>query len=317
MTLFKNGARYLGIGPWLKENFNMRISKVSIDGGFTCPNRDGTCGTGGCIFCSGTGSGDFSGTRILQNNISTSQPASIRAQMDAQTEVLKRKWHDFKCIAYFQNFTNTYAPVEILRKKYLEALSHPDCVGIAIATRPDCLEDDVIELLDELNRKTFLWVELGLQTSDDTTAKLINRGYPLSTYDSAVKKLSSHGIRVVTHLIAGLPGESEKDFLRSVQHVTSGGIFGIKLQLLHVIKNTVLADMWNSNEFKTLTRDEYISAVADALEIIPPEVTIHRLTGDAPSDILLSPLWSKDKMSVLNGIRHELKLRSSYQGCKL
>ncbi len=337
MTLFENGARYLGIGPWLKKNFDMRISKVSIDGGFTCPNRDGTCGTGGCIFCSETGSGDFSGTRIIQNNSSDinigynlqnthdkyekhlklRQTASIRTQMDVQISALKRKWTDFKCIAYFQNYTNTYASVEILKRKYLEALSHPDCIGIAIATRPDCLEDDVMELLDELNRKTFLWVELGLQSSNEMTARLINRGYPLSTYDLAVKKLNSLGIRIVTHLIAGLPTESKDDFLKSVRHVTSGDIFGIKLQLLHVIRNTVLADMWNSNQFKTLERHEYISAIADALEIIPPNVTIHRLTGDAPANDLLSPLWSTDKMSILNGIRHELKIRSSYQGSRL
>ncbi len=362
--MFKNGAYYNGIGPWLKERFGMRISKVSIDGGFTCPNRDGTAGTGGCIFCSELGSGDFAGMRIktgatdlsnptpdflnttavsssLSSETPETQSASIMScaplrrappvaeQIDAQICALQNKWKDFRCIAYFQNFTNTYAPVSVLREKYEEALRHPRCIGLAVATRPDCLNDDVLDYLSELNRRTFLWIELGLQTSHPTTARYIRRGYPLSVYDEAVKKLTARGIRIVTHLIAGLPGESKDIFLNSVRHVVSENIFGIKLQLLHIMKHTDLAAQWQEQKRKTgesfpaapiirpLEKEEYISMIADALEIIPADVTIHRLTGDAPKETLLAPLWSRDKKSVLNGINMELKRRSSCQGGKI
>lgn len=349
--MFKNGAHYNGVGPWLKERFGMRISKVSIDGGFTCPNRDGTLGTGGCTFCSESGSGDFAGTRIqtdllhiedtkslcvkfhnASRTVSSSSTRfplrnvpSVTAQINAQVSALHKKWNDFQCIAYFQNFTNTYAPVSILREKYEEALAHPLCVGLAVATRPDCLGDDILDYLAELNDRTFLWVELGLQTAHESSALSIRRGYPLSVYDEAVDRLASRGIRVVTHLIAGLPGESREMFLDSVRHVISQNIFGIKLQLLHIMKNTVLAAQWQRERdfpldsplsIQPLEKEEYISMIADALEIIPAHITIHRLTGDAPKETLLAPLWSRDKKSVLNGINMELKRRSSYQGSR-
>lgn len=346
--MFKNGAYYNGIGPYLKEYFSCRIVKTSIDAGFTCPNRDGTLGTGGCIFCSETGSGDFTGINPLSPaeknrysktshlNISDiiydTQPhhnaikntmritLPITEQIDAQIFAMKRKWKEFKCIAYFQNYTNTYAPLEILRSKYEQALSHPDCIGIAIATRPDCMNDRIINYLAELNRRTFLWIELGLQTSNDHTADFINRAYPLTVYDDTVNKLLSHNIRVVTHLIFGLPGENKTDMLNSVRHVCRKNIFGIKLQLLHIIKRTKLAEMYLSNispmPVLPLEKNEYISLIADALEIIPENITIHRLTGDAPKNTLIAPVWSADKKSVLNGINMELKKRGSLQGCR-
>lgn len=361
--MFKDGARYHGIGPLLKEQFGGRVVKVPIDGGFTCPNRDGTLGTGGCTFCSERGSGDFTASRTI----------SITQQIDAQIRLLSEKWGDFRCIAYFQNFTNTYAPLDTLRQKYEEALSHPKCAGLAIATRPDCLPPDVLDYLQELNRKTFLWIELGLQTGNDRTAAAFHRGYPGRVYDDSVDRLTARHLRVVTHLIAGLPGETEADFLASVRHVCRQPVYGIKLQLLHIMKGTPLGQQYlrqirdlsrhpesrkpadpktppdsptardaaitpaESRNFSTscgrnggrtepeaglstpitpLTREEYVTWIADALEIIPPEITIHRLTGDAPEDLLLAPLWSRDKKRVLNEIRRELKVRGSIQGCR-
>ena len=357
--MFKNGAYYNGIGPYLKERFGTRAAKVSIDGGFTCPNRDGTAGTGGCIFCSETGSGDFAGMRILKSQsppkaggfdvpAQSSQKTVLRPvppvteQMDVQIGILRKKWPDFRCIAYFQNFTNTYAPVPLLKERFEEALLHPLCVGLAVATRPDCLGPEVIDYLTDLNDRTFLWVELGLQTSDEASARHIRRGYPFSVYEEAVTQLTARGIRVVTHLIAGLPGEDRSIFLSSVRRTVSDDIFGIKLQLLHLMENTDLGRLWQKQQrssssdsradnsvhspkevqrespsfpqIRPLERDEYISWIADALEIIPPQITIHRLTGDAPKDTLLSPLWSRDKKSVLNGINMELKKRGSCQG---
>ena len=333
--MFENGARYNSIGPWLKNFFGERTAKVSVDGGFTCPNRDGTLGYGGCIFCSELGSGDFSGAGILPQAVSalsgpqtqSRQLFPIGKQIDIQIGALRRKWGSFRCIAYFQNFTNTYAPVDVLKEKYEEALSHPMCSGIAIATRPDCLGEEIVSLLSELNRQTFLWVELGLQTSDEETAVRIRRGYPLSVYDDAVSRLTAENIRVVTHLIAGLPGEDEETFLRSVRHTASGGIFGIKLQLLHILRHTALGAQWLSQaenggtmkenfSIRPLEKEEYIRWISDALEQIPEEITIHRLTGDAPKPLLLAPRWSLDKRSVLNGINQELKRRDSFQGIR-
>ncbi|MCI8283830.1 MAG: TIGR01212 family radical SAM protein [Firmicutes bacterium] len=342
--MFKNGAYYNGIGPYLKEYFSYRIVKTSIDAGFTCPNRDGSLNVGGCIFCSEAGSGEFTGANSLtsaekhrhfksaySNNAYPQQllystqtfpriTAPITEQIDAQILTMKRKWKNFKCIAYFQNYTNTYAPLETLRDKYEQALAHPDCIGIAIATRPDCITDEILNYLAELNRRTFLWIELGLQTSNNRTADFINRAYPLTIYDNIVKKLLSHKIRVVTHLIFGLPGENKTDMLNSVRHVCQKDIFGIKLQLLHIIKGTKLAEMYLTNTcslpIRPLEKTEYVSLIADALEIIPENITIHRLTGDAPKNTLIAPMWSTDKKSVLNNINMELKKRGSLQGCR-
>ncbi|MGN1350939.1 MAG: TIGR01212 family radical SAM protein [Anaerovoracaceae bacterium] len=310
--MFKDGARYNGIGPWLKESFGQRIVKLSIDGGFTCPNRDGTLSSEGCIFCSERGSGDFAGDRS----------ASITEQMDAQIRILSGKWKEFRCLAYFQNYTNTYAPAAVLREKYEEALRHPLCCGLAIATRPDCISPEVLQLLSELNQKTFLWVELGLQTARDDTARAINRCCSTAVYDDTVRRLTGAGIRVVTHIIFGLPGETPQDMLQTVQHVCSAPIFGIKLHLLHIMKGTALGHAFlHPAPFQPpfavpMEKETYIKTAADALELIPPEITIHRLTGDAPRQLLLAPLWSLDKKSVLNEIRRELKKRGTCQGSR-
>jgi radical SAM protein (TIGR01212 family) len=274
------------------------VIKLSLDAGFTCPNRDGTKGTGGCIFCSAEGSGDFA------------------SDIPGQIRLLSKKWPSGKYIAYFQSHTNTYAPVEVLREKYYQALDYPDVVGIAIATRPDCLSPEVLELLSELNQKTFLWVELGLQTIHEDTALLINRCYPLSAFDHAVDELSSLHIKTVVHLILGLPGEAREDMMESVRYVCGKDIFGIKLHLMNVLKDTRLADFY-PDRIHIPKKEEYIKLVVDALEIIPKYITIHRVTADAPRHLLIAPEWGYEKRSILNGIQREFRERGSYQGKRL
>jgi len=291
--------RINSIGEYLKAQFGKKIVKLSLEGGFTCPNRDGSKGTGGCIFCSADGSGDFAGT------------------IDDQIKLLSPKWPDAKYIAYFQSHTNTYAPVDVLREKFYAALEgHENIVGIAIATRPDCLSEEVYQLLDELNKKTFLWVELGLQTAHDGTADLINRCYPLSVYDTAMERLNALNIKVVTHLILGLPGETKEQMLDSVKYVCGKNIFGIKLHLLNVIRGSQMEHLYPDYiPFESI--EEYVDLVVDALELIPQEVTIHRMTADAPRSILIAPEWSFRKRTILNGIQKRLVERNTYQGAKL
>ena len=285
------------ISDYLKTVFGQKTVKLSIDGGFTCPNRDGTKGTGGCLFCSEGGGGDFAST------------------IEDQIRLLSEKWPDAKYLAYFQNHTNTYAPTEVLRAKYEAALRHPLISGIAIATRPDCLSGQVLDLLSEINEKHFLWVELGLQTIHQSTADLINRCYDLSVYDAAIKALRDRGIRVVVHLILGLPGETRQDMIDSVKYVCQSGAWGLKLHLLNVVKGSRMeADYSDYNSFPSL--ESYVDFVCDLLEIIPPEVVIHRMTGDAPRKILITPQWSYRKRTILNGIYAELHRRGSRQGCK-
>lgn len=286
------------IGNYLKNKFGCKVIKLSLDAGFTCPNRDGTKGIGGCIFCSADGSGDFA------------------SDIPGQIRLLSKKWPSGKYIAYFQSHTNTYAPVEVLREKYYQALEYPDVVGVAIATRPDCLSPEIMELLSELNQKTFLWVELGLQTMHENTAVLINRCYPLSVFHQAAAALSQLQIKTVVHLILGLPGETREDMLESVRYVCNQDIFGVKLHLMNVLKNTRLAEFY-PDRIHIPKKEEYISLVVDALEIIPQHITIHRVTADAPRHLLIAPDWGYEKRSVLNGINKEFKLRGSYQGIRL
>ncbi len=289
---------YNAIGPWLKERFGERVVKLSLDGGFTCPNRDGRCGIGGCIFCPDDGSGAFAGT------------------IPQQISLLSRKWPDAtKFLAYFQNHTNTYAPPERLRALWDEALAHPGVVGLAVATRPDCLPPEVLDLLEEYNEKTFLWIELGLQTAREDTARFINRCYENRVYEEAVLALSERQIRYVTHLILGLPRESKEDMLASAAYVSSYYPFGIKLHMLHVMRDTALARFY-PGEFSLPGRDAYIDTVVDILERLPADITVHRLTGDAPKAALLAPLWTSDKHAVLNGIQQCFKARGTYQGAK-
>ena len=302
--------KYLSLNEYLKTKFGCKVYKIAIDGGFTCPNRDGTLGTNGCIFCSGFGSGDFASDRNL----------SITEQIERAKEKVSSKISNGKYIAYFQAFTNTYAPVNELRNKFSEAINHPDVVAVSIGTRPDCLPEDVLELLSELNRIKPIWIELGLQTIHEKTADFIRRGYDLSIYDKAVYELKHRGLYVVTHVILGLPGESEKDVLKTVEYVCKNTTYchgdnvlscqidGIKLQLLHIIKGTDLELFYNdkSNNFECMDMDTYVDLIRKCVNIIPSNIAIHRLTGDGDKKTLVAPLWSGDKKRVLNAINKAL-----------
>ena len=292
------------LNDFLKEKFNEKIYKVSLDGGFTCPNRDGKVSRGGCIFCSENGSGDFTATKLK----------SIHAQIEEQIDLVSKKYKGDKYIAYFQNFTNTYAEVSYLRKIYEEALSHEKIVGLAIATRPDCLEDDVLELLAELNKKTFLWVELGLQTLNDDVAKYFNRAYETEIYKEASEKLNKLNIKFVTHIIIGLPKEENDDYLKTAIFAQNCGTWGIKLHLMYVVKNTPLEKLYLNGDLKVNTKEEYVEKVVNVLENISSEIVVHRLTGDGDRETLVAPLWSIKKIDVLNSIHKELKRRNTYQG---
>lgn len=289
--------KYYSLNNYLRNTFGDKVYKLSLDGGFTCPNRDGTIDTRGCIFCSEGGSGDFAESSLL----------SITEQIEQGKKRVENKIKSDKYIAYFQAFTNTYAPVEILRKKFFEAIRHKDIVALSIATRPDCLDDNILSLLDKLNKIKPVFVELGLQTIHEKSAEYIRRGYPLSVYDEAVKKLKSISINIVVHVILGLPNESKTDMLETVSYVCKSGIDGIKLQLLHILKNTDLADEYYRGNVKTLELDEYIDIIKACVEIIPSDIVIHRLTGDGAKKDLIAPLWSADKKNVLNKINKALQ----------
>lgn len=289
--------KYYSLNNYLRNTFGDKVYKLSLDGGFTCPNRDGTIDTRGCIFCSEGGSGDFAESSLL----------SITEQIEQGKKRVENKIKSGKYIAYFQAFTNTYAPVEILRQKFFEAIRHKDIVALSIATRPDCLDDNILSLLDELNKIKPVFVELGLQTIHEKSAEYIRRGYPLSVYDEAVKKLKSISINIVVHVILGLPNESKTDMLETVSYVCKSGIDGIKLQLLHILKNTDLADEYYRGNVKTLELDEYIDIIKACVEIIPSDIVIHRLTGDGAKKDLIAPLWSADKKNVLNKLNKALQ----------
>lgn len=288
---------YLSFNKYLKNKFGQKVYKISLDGGFTCPNRDGKTGTLGCIFCSKGGSGDFAESREM----------TITEQIESGKKKVEKKIKSGKYIAYFQAFTNTYAPVEMLRQKYEEAINHPDIVALSIATRPDCLGDDVLRLLDEMNKIKPVFVELGLQTIHPKTAKYIRRGFDLNVYDKAVRDLKEIGVNVVVHVILGLPNESENDMLETVKYVCESGANGIKLQLLHVIDGTDLAKDYEKGLFKTLEFDEYVNLIVKCVKIIPKDIVIHRLTGDGAKKDLIAPLWSADKKRVLNAINKALR----------
>lgn len=297
---------YNSLNSYLKNKFGSKVVKLSLDGGFTCPNRDGTLSTQGCIFCSDNGSGDFAGQRCL----------SITQQVQQQKQRISKKWPNAKYIAYFQAFTNTYAPINVLQAKYTEAIEQDNVVGLAIATRPDCLGDDVIGLLKEFNKKTYVWVELGLQTSNEKTAAFINRQYKNIVFEDAVTRLHSAGIHVVVHLIYGLPNETQEDMLNSVKYTCSFHVQGIKLQLLHVLQNTHLGALFQKEPFHILTKDEYLSLICASLEYIPPEVVIHRLTGDGAKSSLIAPQWSSNKKDVLNSLNKLIVEKNIRQGAK-
>lgn len=296
--------RYYSLNYFLRKKFGEKVFKISLDAGFSCPNRDGKISSTGCIFCSERGSGDFAGDRTF----------SITEQFENIKQIMNNKWKSGKYIAYFQAYTNTYGKVADLKKKYDEALRQEDVVALAIATRPDCLDEDILELLESYSRKTYLWVELGLQTSSDKTAEIINRGYKLGVFEKAVKDLRSRGIDVVVHTILGLPGESREDMLNTIDYVAHSDIQGIKLHLLHLMKNTPLVESYNNGGFEFLNREEYIDIVCEAITKLPNNIVIHRLTGDAPRNLLVGPMYSLKKWELLNDIDKRLKNEHLYQG---
>lgn len=299
-----NGKRYHSFNYYLRNKFNEKVYKIALDGGFTCPNRDGKAGVGGCTFCSSRGSGDFAGSRKLD----------IRRQFEDRREMMEKKWHSQKLIAYFQAYTNTYAPVEELREKYYEALNQENVVAISIATRPDCIDDDVLDLLTEINEKTYLIVELGLQTVNDEVARNFNRGYDFEVFDNTLKRLLARNIEVVVHSIFGLPGESEEDMMKTVDYIAHSGAKGIKFHLLHLMEKTKMAEQYRNGEFKLLEQDEYIDLICKAVSRIPEDMVVHRLTGDAPRELLIGPMWSLKKWEVLNAIDKALVDNDIWQG---
>lgn len=290
------------VNEYCKKQFGEKLYKISLNGGMSCPNRDGKLDVRGCIFCSAGGSGDFAPDRSIP--------------LDEQIEYAKRrvssKYKGTHYIAYFQAYTNTYAPVEKLRALFMPVIKREDIAVLSIATRPDCLSDEVLDLLRELNDIKPVWVELGLQTIHEKTADYIRRGYSLPVYDKAIRDLEAIGIHTITHLILGLPGETKEDMLQSVRYVSDCGSQGIKLQLLHVLKGTDLASDYEKGLFRTLLFDEYIDLLADCVRLLPKDMIVHRLTGDGPKNLLIAPMWSADKKRVMNAIHQRLKEEGLY-----
>ncbi|WP_093430294.1 TIGR01212 family radical SAM protein [Paraclostridium bifermentans] len=309
MTNFKyafDNKRYHTWNYYLRSNFGEKVFKVSINAGFSCPNIDGTVAYGGCTYCSKQGSGDFAGN---PND-------NLIKQFEDIKEMMHKKWHNAKYIGYFQAFTNTHAPVSVLKEKYETILNLDDVIGLSISTRPDCLPDDVLEYLSELNKKTNLWVELGLQTIHDETSKIINRGHDYNTFLEGVEKLKKHNIKTVVHIINGLPGEDYNMMMETAKAVADLGVHGIKIHLLHVLKETPMENMLKKGMFNLMEKDDYINLVCDQLEVIPPEMVVHRLTGDGKRDEIVGPMWSLKKWEVLNAIDDTMRERDSYQGIK-
>ncbi|MBR6666296.1 MAG: TIGR01212 family radical SAM protein [Lachnospiraceae bacterium] len=301
-----HGKPYYSLDAYLKNRYGHKCYKIAINAGMTCPNRDGTLDTRGCIFCSAGGSGDFAATGD-----------SITTQLEQGKRLFGDKNIGEHYIAYFQAYTNTYAPVGYLRHIYTEALSHPEVCGISIATRPDCLGNEVLNLLEELQDAfpdKFLWIELGLQTIHEETASYIRRGYPLSCFEEAVKGLAARNIPYIVHVILGLPGETPNMIYRTIQYLNHLHPFGIKLQLLHILEGTDLADEYRAAKIRTYDKEEYLDILIKCLEYLSSDIIVHRLTGDGPKDILLAPRWSLNKRDVLNSLHQQMKLTNAYQG---
>ncbi|MBQ8278358.1 MAG: TIGR01212 family radical SAM protein [Roseburia sp.] len=299
-----NDKRYHSLDYHFKTTFGEKVYRLSLNGGMSCPNRDGHLSTGGCIFCSAGGSGDFAASPAL----------SVTEQIEHAKLRVAGKTKCTKYIAYFQAYTNTYAPVDYLRQIFTEAIHHPDIVALSIATRCDCLPEDVLNLLEELNEIKPVWVELGLQTIHARTLEFIRSGFTLAQFDEAVFHLHERGIEVITHLILGMPGETKDDMLASLSHISRLPISGLKLQLLHVLRDTELATIYEKEPFWTFTLEEYCDFIVNCIELLPPEIVLHRLTGDGPRKLLIAPLWSTDKKRVLNTITKRLKERDTWQG---
>lgn len=295
---------YYSLSYYFKQTFGEKVYKISLNGGMTCPNRDGTVGDRGCIFCSEGGSGDFSANPCL----------SIREQIEEGKKLVSKKFAGSKYIAYFQAYTNTYAPVAYLEEIYSQALQHPDIIALSIATRPDCINTEVINLLKKLKKEKPIWIELGLQTIHEKSASFIRRGYPLSRFEKAVSLLKESGLPVIVHTIIGLPGEEKTHILETMDYLSACHVDGIKLQLLHILKKTDLALYYEKEHFHVLTLEEYCDIVISCLEHLPQDMVIHRITGDAPKDLLIAPLWSLDKKKVLNTIHRKMSAYNTWQG---
>ena len=309
MNMFENtldNKRYYTLNYFYKKTFNSKVFKVSLNAGFTCPNKDGSKGVGGCIYCSPSGSGDFAGN--IKDN--------LVKQFNEVRDIMLKKWPDAKYIAYFQANSNTYAPVEELKEKQESVINLPGVIGLSIATRPDCFNEEIYDYLEELNKKTFLTVELGLQTIHEKTNKLINRGHSLKEFEDCYKELKKRNIKVIVHIINGLPGETKNDMLETVKYLNKLKIDGIKIHMLHITKHTKLADMYESKPFHVLTKDEYIDIVVDELELLNKDIVIARITGDPVKDDLIEPTWLLKKFVVLNDIDKEMVKRNTYQGIK-
>jgi radical SAM protein (TIGR01212 family) len=303
-----DNKRYHSLDYELKKRFGQKIYKLSLNGGMSCPNRDGSIDSRGCIFCSEGGSGDFAADPTL----------SITEQIEASKSLIASKLRDpsgAKYIAYFQAFTNTYAPISYLSSIFSEAINHPDIVVLSIATRPDCLDEKVLHLLWELNQIKPVWIELGLQTMHEHTADFIRRGYPLSVFEDKVYQLNKLGLEVIVHTILGLPNESKDDMFKTIDYICALPIQGIKLQLLHILKGTDLGTMYEDGlSLENLSLEDYVNLVISCLERIPEIMVIHRITGDGPKKLLLAPLWSTNKKLVLNSIHSQMKELRTYQG---
>ena len=291
---------YNNLASYLKSRYGTRVSKICIDGGFSCPNRDGTCGTGGCIYCGGRGAGEHIDPTL-----------SIREQVREQ---LARGSADSRYIAYFQNFTNTYATVDVLKERYDSALTDDRIIILAIGTRPDCMNDEIAELIASYKNRVDVWVELGLQTASDATADVINRGYKTEVYRRATEVLISHGIPFVTHMIIGLPNEKTDEIDATVDEINRSGSWGVKIHSIYVMEGTGLADMYRSGEYTPLSLDEYVDLAARSIARLRPDMTVHRITGDCPDGLLVAPEWNRDKNKIIDLIRKKLEKENLHQG---
>ena len=311
-----NGKPYHSLDYEMKRRFGTKVYKIALEGGMTCPNRDGTIGTGGCIFCSAGGSGDFA---IPLQGAAGMTEESVHRQIDLAISRISRKMGSSPgaYIAYFQSYTNTYAPVSYLRQLFTAAILHPEIRVLSIATRPDCLPEEVLDLLEELNQIKPVWIELGLQTIHPDTARLIRRGYELDCFTDAKNRLRRRGLEVIVHVILGLPGEDRTQMLETVSWLGSNDIQGIKLQLLHILKGTDLALLYEQTPFPVMSMEEYLDLVIDCVSLLPPEIVIHRITGDGPKNLLIAPLWSANKRLVLNTLTRRFQERGITQGCHI
>lgn len=291
--------RYYSLNQYFKNKYGEKVGKLSLDGGFSCPNRDGSLSTAGCIFCSEKGSGDFTNSNL-----------SIKDQIEKQKKVAKNKWQVNKFVAYFQAFTNTYGPVETLKNLYYQVLEDPDIVGLAIATRADCLSDEVLDLLEDLSKITDLWIEIGMQSIKEETIDYINRGYSHKYLDQKLDDLRNRNIKFLLHVIFGLPGEDEKDMLASIDYVNKSGAFGIKIHSLYIQNDSGLYKKYLEDDFPVLTKDQYTDLVVKALGLLNDDIVVHRITGDGDKNNLVAPFWSADKLSVIGEINRKLKIAS-------